>query len=407
MAATRTFDYEVRDTVGELVKGRLVAPDEPALVRQLRTMGYVPTSVREVGGGFNRELKLFGGGNKIKLKDLAIMCRQLATMIGAGLPLLTTLSVLAEQTENPPLQTALRTVSKEIQGGSSLSGAMAKQPKVFPVLLINLSHAGEMGGFLDLSLTRVATTFETEVQLRSKVKAAMAYPVVVLIICLLATVAMLLFIVPVFEAMYADLGGTLPLPTRVLVAVSNRMWWITPLLIVIIVGGTVLRRKVKDRPDVRFAVDTIKLKLPVFGRLFSKVAIGRFTRNLGTMLASGVPVLTALEVVAESTGNAVLTKAIRHIQTGVRQGSSIADRMADHELFPPMVVNMMRVGEDTGQLEAMLDKIADSYDADVETMTEGLTAMLEPILIVVLATIVGTMIIALYLPMFSIFNEIQ
>ena len=405
--ATRTFDYEVRDLVGDTVKGRLVAPDQQALVRQLRTMGYVPTSVREVGIGMNREIKILGLGQKITMRDLAVMCRQLATMISAGLPLLTTLSVLAEQTETRPLQEALRRVSKDIQGGLSLSGAMAKQPKVFPVLLVNLCHAGEMGGFLDKSLTRVAATFEAEVTLRGKVKAAMVYPVVVLVICLLATVGMLLFIVPVFEKMYQDLGGTLPAPTRVLVALSDRMVWIVPAMIVAGVAGSVTWRRIKGRPEVRLFVDTMKLKVPVFGRLFTKVAISRFSRNLGTMLASGVPVLTALDVVSESTGNAVLTRAIRDIQAGVRQGASIADRMANHDLFPPMVVNMLRVGEDTGQMESMLDKIADSYDAEVEAMTEGLTAMLEPLLIVVLASIVGTMVIALYMPMFSIFNEIQ
>ena len=406
MAATRTFDYEVKDLVGDTVKGRLVAPDEQALIRQLRTMGYVPTSVKEVGRGINKELTIFGGG-KVTMKDLAVMCRQLATMIGAGLPLLTTLAVLAEQTETKTLQDALRKVSKDVQGGLSLSGAMEKQPKIFPVLLINLCHAGEMGGFLDKSLTRVATTFESEVHLRGKVKAAMVYPVVVLIICVFATIGMLLFIVPVFEKMYGDLGGTLPLPTRVLVALSDRMVYIVPAMIVLAVGGSMTWKRIKTRPEVRLFVDKLKLKIPVFGRLFTKVAISRFTRNLGTMLASGVPVLTALDVVSASTGNAVLTLAIRDIQTGVRQGVSIATRMANHELFPPMVVNMLSVGEDTGQMESMLDKIADSYDAEVEAMTEGLTAMLEPLLIVVLATIVGTMIIALYMPMFSIFNEIQ
>jgi type IV pilus assembly protein PilC len=407
VAASRTFDYEVRDLVGETTKGRLAAPDEEALIRQLRTMGYVPMSVREVGKGINRELALFGGGGKIKMKDLAVMCRQLATMIGAGLPLLTTLSVLAEQTETRPLQDALRVVSKDIQGGLSLSGAMGKQPKVFPVLLVNLCHAGEMGGFLDKSLTRVAATFESEVQLRGKVKAAMVYPVVVLVICLFATIGMLLFIVPVFEKMYEDLGGTLPAPTRILVALSDRMIWIVPLGIALTVLGATVWKKIKTKPEVRLKVDTIKLKIPVFGRLFTKVAISRFSRNLGTMLASGVPVLTALDVVSESTGNAVLTKAIRDIQTGVRQGASIAARMENHEIFPPMVVNLLSVGEDTGQMESMLDKIADSYDDEVAAMTEGLTAMLEPLLIVVLAAIVGTMIIALYMPMFSIFNEIQ
>ena len=409
MAATKTFEYEVRDLVGDTVKGKLAAPDQTALVRQLRSMGYIPTSVREVGKGANKDISLFGGKKKkkIKVKDLAVMCRQMSTMIGAGLPLLTTLAVLAEQTEMPVLQEALRTVSKDVEGGESLSGAMGKQPGVFPTLLVNLCHAGEMGGFLDKSLTRVAGTFESEVALRGKVKAAMAYPVVVLLICLFATIGMLLFIVPVFEKMYADLGGTLPLPTRVLVELSSRMGIILPVMIIGAIAFKVTWKRIKDKPEVRLFVDTLKLKIPVFGRLFTKVAISRFTRNLGTMLASGVPILSALDVVAVSTGNAVLTIAIRDIQTGVRQGTSIAARMANHDVFPPMVINMISVGEDTGQMESMLDKIADSYDAEIEAMTEGLTAMLEPLLIVVLASIVGTMVIALYMPMFSIFNEIE
>jgi type IV pilus assembly protein PilC len=404
--STKTFDYAVRDRTGDIVKGRLVAPDEQTLVRQLREMGYVPTSVREAGTGLRRDITIKGFGDRVTLKDLAIMCRQMATMVGAGLPLLRTLAVLVEQTDKRPLQEALTRLNRDILSGSSLALSMAKQPKVFPSLLINLVQAGELGGFLDTSLVRVAGTFEAEVELRSKIKAAMVYPVVVLVICLLAAIGMLIFIVPVFEKMYSDLGGRLPAPTRALVAVSHQMGWIAPALLLLTVGGVVVWRRIKHRPDVRLAVDQLKLKIPVFGTLFRKVAISRFARNFGTMIGAGVPVLSALDVVSDATGNAVVTKALHDVQAGVRQGTSIADRLSQHELFPPMVVNLLRVGEDTGQMEAMLDKVADFYDAEVAAMTEGLTAMLEPLLIVVLATVVGSMIIALYLPMFLIFNEI-
>jgi len=405
-AAAKTFDYAVRDGDGKAVHGRLAATDQAALVRQLRGMGFVPTSVHEVGKGLHRDVNILGLGERVTLKDLTLMCRQLATMVGAGLPLLRTLSVLAEQTEKKPLQEALIKVSRDIQGGLSLSAAMELQPEAFPTLLIKLVAAGELGGFLDKSLVRVASTFETELELRSKVKSALMYPIVVLVICLLASVAMLLFIVPVFEKMYTDLGGQLPLPTRVLVMISDRMWWITPLMAVLAVTSFVGWRQVKGRPEVRLKVDGLKLRLPVFGTLFKKTAISRFARNLATMLGSGVPVLNALDVVSAATGNAVLTRAIHEVQATVRDGGSIADGLERQAHFPPMVVNMIRVGEDTGQMEPMLDKVADFYDAEVKAMTEGLTAMLEPLLIVLLATIVGSMIVALYLPMFSIFNEI-
>jgi type IV pilus assembly protein PilC len=405
--ATRTFDYAVRDQAGAPVRGRLVAPDEQSLVRQLRSMGYVPTEVKEVGKGFNRDIQIAGLGEKVTLKDLAVMCRQLATMVSAGLPLLKALSTLVDQTEKRPMKEALTKVAREIQSGASLSGAMAKQPKIFPALLVNLTKAGETSGFLDRALLRVASTYENEVALRSKIKAAMMYPIVVLILCVVSAAAMLIFIVPVFEKMCTSLGGKLPLPTHILVVLSDQMKWLAPLGIAAGIGGRIVWKRIKDKPPVRLVADRWKLKIPVFGKLFSKVAISRFTRNFGTMLGAGVPALGALDVVADVTGNAVLTNAIRDVQAGVRQGHSIGERMSQHDIFPAMVVNMVQVGEDSGQMETMLDKVADFYDDEVENMTEGLTAMLEPLLIVVLASVVGSMIIALYMPMFSIFNNIK
>lgn len=404
--AIKTFEYSVRDAAGDSVKGRLAAPDEDALIRQLRGMGYVPLAVHEVGKGINRDVKLPGMGERISLKDLTLMCRQLATMVGAGLPLLRTLTVLAEQTEKAPLRKALTQVARDIQGGLSLSAAMGLQPDVFPVLLVKLCEAGELGGFLDRSLVRVASTFETELDLRRKVKSALMYPLVVILICIVAAIGMLVFIVPVFEKMYTDLGGQLPLPTRILVYLSNRMYWMLPLLAVLVAIALFFWRQIKDQPDMRLRIDGLKLRAPVFGVLLTKVAVSRFARNLGTMLGSGVPVLSALDVVAAATGNAVLTKAVHEIADGVRIGTSVADGLDKQPLFPAMVSNMVRVGEDTGQMESMLDKVADFYDAEVAAMTDGLTALLEPLIIVLLASIVGTMVIALYMPMFSIFNEI-
>ena len=404
--AMKTYEYAVRDRRGQLVEGKLEAQNEAALVAMLKSKGYAPVSIRASGGGMNREIKL-PGRDKVGLKDLAIMSRQFATMISSGLSLLRALTILSEQTESKGLAKVLGLVRADVEGGTALSTALAKHPRVFPPLMINMCRAGEVGGFLDTTLVQVADNFEAEVKLRGKIKSAMTYPVVVLVMALLAVLGMLLFIVPVFSHMFDDLGGTLPAPTRVLVFMSNQMSWFVPVLVVALIAFSVVWSRVKNEERVRNLVDPVKLKVPVFGPLFRKVALSRFARNLGAMTKAGVPILQALDIVADTTGNVVLARAIRDVQNSVRSGESLTGPLHHHAVFPPMVVQMLAVGEDTGALDTMLYKIGDFYDAEVEATTESLTALMEPLMIAMLGGIVGSMIVALYMPIFKIFELIQ
>jgi type IV pilus assembly protein PilC len=404
--AVKTFEYAVRDGKGKLVSGKLEAPTEAALVAKLRGMGYAPVSVKETNQGLNKELKL-PGGNRVKLKDLAVASRQFATMINSGLSLLRALSILSEQTNNAALAKTFAEVRNAVEAGQSLSAALAKHPKSFPPLMINMCRAGEIGGFLDSVLLQIAENFESEVKLRSKIKSAMTYPVVVFCIAIFAVVGMLLFIVPIFANMFASLGGTLPAPTRVLVFLSNAMKVGAPFGLVLIVVSMVGWQRIKHQERVRRIVDPLKLRVPIFGKLFQKVAISRFTRNLGTMLHSGVPILQSLEIVGSTAGNVVLGDAAKAVEESVRRGETLAGPLAEHKVFPPMVVQMLAVGEDTGAIDTMLAKISDFYDDEVEATTEALTSLIEPLMIAVLGGIIGSMIIALYMPIFQVFSLIK
>jgi len=408
MAATTTFEYKVRDSAGKMKTGTLDAETQSQVATKLKGLGYAPLSITEKNAGMNKELKIPGlGAKKVKLKDLAIFSRQFATMINSGLSLLRSLSILTEQTENKELARILGEVRNDIETGNSLSVSMAKHPRVFPPLMVNMTKAGEVGGFLDMVLLQIAENYEAEVKLKGKVKAAMTYPVVVFIIAVLAVVGMLLFIVPVFVGLFADFDSALPAPTRFLVFLSGLMKIFAPLAVIGLIAFTVTWPKVKLKPQVRNVLDPLKLKIPVFGLLFQKIALARFARNLGTMMKSGVPILQSLDIVSSTTGNVVLERAIRDVQESVRTGESLAAPLANHPVFPPMVVQMMAVGEDTGALDTMLHKISEFYDQEVEATTEALTALIEPIMIVVIGAIIGAMIVALYMPIFSLMNVIS
>lgn len=407
MAATLTYQYSVRDRSGKIVSGKLEAESQAAVASKLKQMGYAPVSISEHKAGMKTEIKIPGFGNKVKLKDLAVMSRQFATMINSGLSMLRALTILAEQTQNKELARVLGEVGKDVETGLALSSALAKHPNVFPPLFVNMCRAGEVGGFLDSVLLQIAANYEAEVKLRGKVKAAMTYPVVVFVMAILAVVGMLLFIVPTFAGMFETLGGQLPAPTRLLVAASKVLKVGAPFLLVGVIAGFITWGKVKNTDRVRNVVDPLKLKIPVFGPLFQKIALSRFARNLGTMMHSGVPILQSLEIVSDTTGNVVLARAIKDVQESVRSGESLAGPLANHPVFPPMVVQMMSVGEDTGALDTMLHKISEFYDQEVESTTESLTALIEPLMIAVLGGIVGSMIIALYMPIFKIFDMIE
>jgi len=404
---TTTFQYTVRDRSGKLVKGTITAENQTMVMQRLKAGGYAPVSITKANSGMKKELTIPGFGKKVKLKDLSIMARQFATMVNSGLSLLRTLTILSEQTANKELARVLAVVRNEVETGMALSAALGKHPRVFPPIMINMVRAGEVGGFLDSVMLQLATNFESEVKLRGKVKSAMTYPVVVLCISIVAVIGMLLFIVPVFTKMFKTLGGKLPLPTQILVDLSGALKFIGPVLFVGVIVAAVLWGKFKHTPQVRNVVDPIKLKLPVFGKLFQQIALSRFTRNLGTMMHSGVPILQSLDIVADTTGNVVVGRVVRDVQDSVRTGEALTAPLAKHPVIPAMVVQMMTVGEETGALDTMLHKISEFYDQEVESTTESLTALIEPLMIAFLGGVIGSMIVALYMPIFKIFSLIS
>ncbi len=406
--ATKTFTYEALNASGAVVKGKLESDSKEAAAATLANQKLVPLDVSGEGSGMNMELKLPGFSKRTSLRDLAIFAKQFASMTSSGLALLRSLGILEEQTSNAKLKAAVGKVREDVEEGSTLSKAMMNYPDEFPPLMINMIRAGETGGFLDDALARIAKMYEADANLRAKIKSAMTYPVIVLIFSFILGTGVIIFIVPIFETMFKQLGGALPAPTQVLVTLSHNMYWVLPL----IVGGTFIgrkafRRAVQQNHSFRLRVDRRKLKLPVFGSLFTKLAISRWSRNLGTLLGVGVPILQALEIVGGTSGNSVITEAMDDVRDTVRMGGQMSTALEKHPLFPSMVTQMMQVGEETGQITDMLDKLADYYDAEVETSTESLTSAMEPLLVVLMGVVIGAMVVALYLPMFSIYGHIQ
>lgn len=397
---------KARSRSGRLVESKMKASSESEALTRVRQQGLTPIAVEATNAGMKREIRLTKG--KVKSKDLAIFARQFATMLSSGLPILRCLTILAEQTESVRLGEILGEVRERVEKGASLSEAMANYTE-FPPIVVSMVHAGEIGGFLDTTMIQIADSLEADVKLRGRIKAALTYPIAVFVIAILITTGMLIFIVPVFSTLFSSFGGELPLPTRILVMASDLIknpLFFVPVL-VLIFGGGWLYQKNKHKLGVREVVDPIKFKIPVFGQLFQKVALARFTRNFSTLLHAGVPILTTLDIVGNTAGNVVITHAIADVKESVRQGTGMAKPLAEHPVFPNMVVQMIAVGEDTGALDSMLRKIADFYDQEVEATTEQLMALLEPIMIMFLGGIVGAMIIAMYLPIFKIFDLIK
>lgn len=400
-----TYTYRVRDRRGELVTGEIVADSPELVMSKLREMKYVPLEIKPKRAGLQREFSLRPG--RVKLKDLAVFSRQFATMVNSGLPLLRTLSILEEQTDSTELKKRLGEVRLDVERGSSLSGALARHPKTFPSLYVSMCRAGETSGTLDQVLLRLADTLERELSLRQRIKSAMTYPIVVFVMVILILAAMLLFVVPTFKDLYASLGGTLPLPTRMLLAVSDVLRRFIVFFVAGVIGLMFLFRWWKNTPRGRRAVDKFKLRVPIFGSLFQKTALARFARTLGVLNRSGVPILQSLDIVSETVKNEVVADAVRDVQAGVKEGESIAAPLAKHKVFPPMVVQMMAVGEETGALDAMLEKIADFYDDEVSSTVESLTSLIEPIMIAIVGGAVGLIVISLYLPLFRIIELIE
>jgi type IV pilus assembly protein PilC len=399
-----TYQYKVRDRTGNVTTGSLVADSEALVLARLREQGLTPLDVKRQKRGIGQ---IEFGGKKVKLKQVSVFSRQFATMVNSGLPILRGLSILAEQTENKELARVLGEARLDVEQGASLSGALAKHDHVFNNLYISMVRAGETGGSLDSTLVRLAEMIEGEVKLRGKIKSAMTYPVAVVALVILIMSAMLLFVVPQFESIYASLDAKLPLPTRSLLFVSDifKTYWY------VVVGGVLgarfFFRRWKKTAHGREVVDSMKLRVPVFGSLFHRTALSRFSSTLAMLLRSGVPILQALEIVSETVNNKVIGKAINDVQLSVRDGESIAKPLSKHVVFPPMVVQMISVGEETGQVDTMLEKIAQFYDQEVEAAVDALTSLIEPILIAFIGGAVGAAVVALYLPMFQVIEKLQ
>jgi len=406
MAAT--FQYKVRDNSGRLLQGQVEGDSQALVAGKLRAMGYTPIAIEEQKSSkVGADVKIPGLSDRVSMKDVAVFSRQFATMINSGLSLIRALHILGDQTENKKLAAVTAEVRLDIEKGASLSQALSRHPKVFNRLYVAMVRAGETGGVLDRVLIQLADIIEKQVELRRKIKSAMTYPVAVLVLVLLIVTAMLIFVVPTFETLYADLGGTLPLPTRMLLAVSGFVTKFAPFIIVAEVIAAVLFRKWIQSDKGRSTWDRFKLKVPIFGKLVHKTAITRFSRTFAVLLRSGVPILEALEITSETVNNTVMSNAVKDVQDAVKRGEPIATPMQRHEIFPPMVTQMLAVGEETGQVDTMLEKVADFYDQEIEATVDALTSLLEPLLIVVMGGAVGGMVVALYMPMFQIINLVQ
>jgi len=386
---------------GTVTTGVMEAASADAVEAQLRVQMLTPVSVKAKPKNISEYLTFLKA--KIKTKDLVIFTRQFATMIDAGLPLVQCLKILGDQQENPTFKQIINAVRNDVEQGSTFAEALAKHPKPFEALYCNLVAAGEVGGILDTILNRLAVYLEKADALARKVKGAMVYPTTVLVVAVGVVILLLVKVIPTFEKMFADFGGELPGPTQVVVNISHFMQdWILVFLGAIVAAGIAFVQARKRSYKFRKSTDALFLKAPVFGPLIRKVAVARFTRTLGTMIASGVPILDGLDIVSRTAGNVIVEEALNNVRIAISEGRTIAEPLAASGVFPGMVVQMIAVGEETGAMETMLGKIADFYDEEVDAAVDALTAMLEPIMMVGLGGTVGAMLIAMYLPIFKI-----
>ena len=400
-----SYAYKVRDRKGKIVSGTIDGEDQKAVAQRLREMGMTPINVARANTGLKTEIVLRPG--HVDGKDLAVFCRQFATMVGAGLPVLRALGALTDQTSSKELSKVLRAIRLDVEAGASLTEAMRKHPKTFNNLFVAMIRTGETTGMLSEVLMQMADQLEAEVTLRGKVKSAMTYPIAVVGLVVLILVAMLLFVVPQFKSIYDELGAELPAPTLALLGLSSlfqRFWYLFGLAAV---GAVIGVRRWIATPQGRARWDAWKISVPVFGPLFHKVAIARFSTTLALLLRAGVPILTSFDVVQDTVNNAVISRAIAKVKQSVREGESVARPLAREEVFPPMLVQMMGVGEESGSVDQMMSKVADFYSDEVTASVDALTSLIEPVLVVVIGVIVGGAVVSLYLPMFNIIKLIQ
>lgn len=395
-----TFKYVAKSEDGKTVTGALDAPDRPALIKKLREKNLVIVSLTKskepAGGGSSFFQK------KIGLDDIVIFSRQMATMVDAGIPLVSALDILGEQLDNKRFSVAILRIRDDVETGSSLSEALSRQPKVFSGLFVNMVRAGESSGMLDEILDRLATYLEKTSILQKKVKSALIYPAIITGMAMVITAILLLKVIPVFKEIFAGFGAALPMPTQVLISVSDflRRYFIFTISGMAVFMILISRYKKTERGALRF--DKLTLNMPIIGILLRKVAVSKFTRTLSTLVKSGVPILNSLEIVGKTAGNKVIERAVSNVRASIKNGENIAEPLSKSAVFPPMVVRMINVGEQTGQLEKMLSKIADFYDAEVDTAISGLTSIIEPVIIAFLGVIIGTIVICMFLPIFKI-----
>jgi type IV pilus assembly protein PilC len=397
------FTFSGKDANGEKISGERMAPNKQSLAQALRRERITPGAIREKGKEF--AMPTFGSG-KVKVKDIAVFFRQFSVMIDAGLPLVQCLEILAANQENQAFQKTLTGVRTTVEGGATLANAMRQYPNVFDDLTTNMIEAGETGGILDIILQRLATYVEKAVRLRAAVKSALIYPVAVVGIAVIIVGALLKWVVPIFANLFAGLGVNLPLPTRMVMGLSafvQGFWWI------FLVGGIGLwfgMKSIRKHPTGRYYFDKVLLHIPIIGLLLRKIAVGRFTRTLGTLITSGVPILEGLSITARTSGNAVLEEALMKVRKAIEEGRTIVDPLRECGVFPNMVTQMIGVGEATGAMDSMLQKIADFYEEEVDAATKDMLAMLEPAIIGVLGITIGGIVISLYMPLFAMIAKL-
>jgi type IV pilus assembly protein PilC len=399
-------DYTYRGTnrAGASVSGVMQAASKSELQNLLRRQQITPTKMSEKGKEFN--MPTFGGG--VNAKELAIFTRQFSVMIDAGLPLVQCLEILASQQDNQFFQKVLVGTRGSVEGGATLSAAMRQHPKVFDTLYVNMVEAGETGGILDTILQRLSTYIEKNVKLQRAVKSALVYPVGVLTVAAGVITLLLWKVVPIFATLFAGLGVDLPLPTKIVIGLSNFVGSIFGLLILVAIAGIAIGLKVwYGTQQGRYAIDATILRLPVLGILMRKIAVARFTRTLGTLISSGVPILEGLDITAKTAGNAVVERALKQVRKSLEEGKSLTEPLKDSEVFPGMVTQMIAVGEQTGAMDAMLQKIADFYEEEVDAAVKDLLTALEPVMIVFLGLVVGGVVISMYLPLFSLIGKLS
>jgi len=394
-----TFVYSVRDKAGKVVKGKLEGESKEAVQAKLTQMGYIILDLNAQSGVASMGNITFGTG--VKPKDITIFSRNFATMINAGLSLTKCLSILGGQADNTYLRDIIGQLAKDVEAGQSLSDALARHPKVFPPIFINMVRAGETGGVLDEVLARLADHFESEQALKGKIKSAMTYPVAMGAMILVILVAMMIFVVPTFEKMFSDMGGKLPVPTQILVNISKFAASWKGIAVVVVVTIAIFVFKWWSKGPGLLIWDSALLRMPIVGPMIRKMSLARFTRTFGTLAAAGVPILAALDIVGDTSGNELVAQSVRKVRTAVKEGESISKPLSENKVFPSMLVQMIAVGEETGALDTMLSKIADFYDEEVSSAVEGLTSVIEPMMMAVMGVVVGGMVVALYMPMFQ------